>query len=63
MMFMDRFAARVLFLAVWACSVGVVSLLVFSQFGWLAAVAVAVPMTLVIGAIARALSRAARLTR
>ena len=62
MIVLERFAARILFLAVWACSVGVVSLLVFSQFGWAAAAAVAVPLTIVVAVVALALGRAARIT-
>jgi len=60
---MDRFASRMLFLGVWLCSVGFVALFVVAQFGWLAATLVAVPMTVLIGAIVLALSRAARVTR
>ena len=58
MIVMDRSAARLLFLAVWVCSVGAIGFFTLAQFGWLAAVAVAVPMTIVIGAITRALLRA-----
>ena len=40
---MDRLAAWVLFIAVGLCSVGAVTLFTLAQFGWLAALAVAVP--------------------
>ena len=55
---MDPFASRMLFFGIWLCSVGVVALFTLSQFGWFAAVTVAVPMTIIIGAIVTALLHA-----
>lgn len=63
MIVMDRFAAWMLFVAVGVCSVGAVALFTLTQFGWLMATLVAIPMTLLIGAMVFSLSRTARITR
>jgi xanthine/uracil permease len=60
---MDRFAGRLLFVVVWVCSAGAVTLFTLAQFGWLAATLVAIPMTILIGATVLALSRAAGVAR
>lgn len=59
---MDRITAVLFFAVLWICSVAVISGFVLWQFGWVAAVAAAVPLTVVVTVIAVALGRASRIT-